>query len=173
MRACRTESPEREMEALARIHLDSAPIVKERAAAIPRGRALLRRQIRTAFEYSGAASLMFWDMPVARYTHAGDPLKIDCGYRPNGTVKLFHAVSLKGELESAKALAFSYPRIAQGIEKIEKAQSKLTAIIEDDLDRNFSAIAFALDAFAQTNIVVAAASELPVLAEVARKELRV
>ncbi len=46
----------------------------------------------------------------AEYTRSGDPLKIDCGYSPNGTVKLFHAVTLQSDVNAAKVLAFSFPR---------------------------------------------------------------
>jgi len=41
-------------------------------------------------------------------------MKIDCGYRPNGVIKMFHAVSLDGDLEAAKVLAYTAPRCAMG-----------------------------------------------------------
>ena len=52
--------------------------------------------MREAFEQAGVwkHKQMRKRIAVAEYTHPGDPLKIDCGYRPNGEVKLFHAVSL-------------------------------------------------------------------------------
>ena len=176
VKACLTDSPERELERLAHEQLETKPAPRERNSA-SRGATAIRRRFRPAFESAGVADLMFWSMTVAPYTYPGDPFKIDCGYRlkqvERSTVKLFHAVSLAGEIESAKALAFTYPRIARGIERHEKAGSRLTAIVEDDLDRASASVSFALEAFAETNIAVAPLAELPALAATARKELGV
>ena len=57
-----------------------------------------------------------WQLPemrkyisVAQYTRKGEhPLKIDCGYRPEWGLHLFHAVSLATDVNSAEVLAFSY-----------------------------------------------------------------
>ena len=76
---------------------------------------------------------MLEKIAVSQYTRSGDPLKIDCGYSPNGTVKLFHAVTLDSDVNAAKVLAFSFPQIAQGIKKAEGKQALLTAVVEDDL----------------------------------------
>jgi len=45
---------------------------------------------------------------AASYIRARGPMKIDCGYRPNGVVKMFHAVSLDGTW-SGKVLAYPRP----------------------------------------------------------------
>src|SRR5919198_847386 len=109
-------------------------------------------------------------LSAAKYTHPGDPLKIDCGYRPNGELKLFHAVSLATDVDAAKVLAFSYPQIREGIARVEKITTSLTALVEDDLDRTDEPIAFALDTLARSHIAVAPQAELPRVAEVARQE---
>jgi len=129
--------------------------------------------MREAFEQAGVWKLMRKRIAVAEYTHPGDPLKIDCGYRPNGEVKLFQAVSLASDVDAAKVLAFTYPQVREGIARLEQAKTSLTAIVEDDLDRTDEPIAFALDTLARSQIAVAAQAELPQLAEMARRELRV
>ncbi len=56
------------------------------------------------------------------------------GYRPNGIVRMFHAVSLEPGiatgLDVAKVLAFSAAALRAGVERVEKAELELTAVIE-------------------------------------------
>jgi hypothetical protein len=112
-------------------------------------------------------------IPVAEYTGKGDPLRIDCGYRPNGVVKMFQAVSLESDLDAAKVLAFTFPQLREGIARVEGAKAELTAVVEDDLDRNDDAVDFALITLARNEIAVAQMSALPEIAARARVELRV
>ena len=114
---------------------------------------------------------MFKNVPVAEYTYTGDPLKIDVSYRPNGIVKMLQAISLEANIDGAKALSFSYPQLVAGISRKENAGTSLTAIVEDDLDRDDPEVGFALETLERTGITVAAAKELPVIAERARVEL--
>ena len=72
----------------------------------------------------------------AEYTYPGDPLKIDCGYRPNGVVKMFQGMPLRGNIDAAKVLAFSFPLIEASIKEKENASCKMTAVVEEFLDRN-------------------------------------
>ncbi len=169
-RACLAEEPQAELESLAAMYLESARRAGKRAAA---GRQAIFGRMRDTFEQAGVWALMQKKIEVAKYTHRGDPLKLDCGYKPNGVIKLFHAVSLASDVDSAKVLAFSYPQIADGILRVEKVKSELTAIVEDKLDRQDEAIAFALATLERSRIVVAPQAELPRLAEAARRELKV
>ena len=113
------------------------------------------------------------NIAVGKYASTHDQLKIDCAYRFDSKMKLFHAVSLLADPDYSKSLAFSYPRFATGVARIEKAEARLTAVIENDLDRKSGPIAFAYEAFEESRIAVAILSEVPRLAELARKELRV
>jgi hypothetical protein len=167
-----TDSPEQELRRLSKTYLEAPPAEpKEREQ---RGRPWIFSVMRSAFEKVGV-----WDAPqfrrnivVAQYTRPGDPLKLDCGYRPNGTVKLFHAVSLEADPNLAKVLAYSYPQVREGIAKAEKAEAKLTAIVEDDLDRSQEPVAFALDILAASNIAIATTAHIGGIADTARSELR-
>jgi len=49
----------------------------------------------------------------------------------------------------------------------------LTAVIDDDVDRSQDAVQFALGMMEEERIRVAVAAEMPGIAEVARRELRV
>ncbi|MGH9576462.1 MAG: DUF3037 domain-containing protein, partial [Terriglobales bacterium] len=172
-KACLADSPQEELGKLAAMYLEPRP--REGEAREAAGRQFIVNRMRDAFERAGV-----WNLPqmrkriaVAQYTRAGDPLKIDCGYRPNGVVKLFHAVSLASDVNSAKVLAFTYPQIAEGIARLEKATAELTAVVEDDLDRQDEPIAFALETLKQSRITVSPIGELTTIAEAIRRELRV
>jgi len=164
-----SESPQRDLEELARTYLER-PKTKRDAKLGARQRIVTRMQ--DAFESAGVWSSMNQKIKAAKYTHSGDPLKIDCGYRPNGVIRLFHAVTLATELDSAKVLAFTYPTLSAGIRRLEDAKTDLTAIVEDDLNREDNGINFALETLQQSSINIATVSQLPDLAERARTELR-
>ncbi len=167
-----TDSPEQELRRLAKAYLEAPPAeAKEREQ---RGRPWIFSVMRSAFEKAGvwSAPQFRHNIAVAQYTRPGDPLKLDCGYRPNGAVKLFHAVSLEADPNLAKVLAYSYPQVREGIAKAEKAEAKLTAIVEDDLDRSREPIAFALETLAASKITVATTAQMGQLAETARIDLR-
>jgi hypothetical protein len=126
-----TDSLEKELRRLAHDFLD-APHPAEPERRSGSGRPWLLSQMRGAFERAGvwSAPQFRHNIAVAQYTRPGDPLKLDCGYRPNGTVKLFHAVSLEADPNLAKVLAFSYPQVREGIARSEKAEAVLTAIVD-------------------------------------------
>ncbi|MGH9508690.1 MAG: DUF3037 domain-containing protein [Terriglobales bacterium] len=170
-KACLAESPQEEMGKLAAMYLE--PRRREGESREAAGRQLIVNRIRDAFEQAGVWKLMRKRIAVAQYTRPGDPLKIDCGYRPNGVVKLFHAVSLASDVDAAKVLAFTYPQIAEGIARLENAKAELTAVVEDELNMQDEPIAFALDTLKQSRIAVAPMAELPRLAGAARYDLRV
>ena len=170
MQGVLTESPAAELGRLAEMYCEWGRRAGRREVS---GRQVIYQAMRTSFEQAGVWELMRKRIPVAQYTHKGDPLKLDCGYRPNGVVHLFQAVSLATDVDSAKVLAFSYPQIREGIARLENAKASLTAIIEDDLDRTDEAVGFALDTLEKTSILVATTSELPQIAQRARVELKV
>jgi len=168
-KGCLTDDPLKEMDVLASLYLETLRTTEKREAT---GRTKLLGDMRTAFEQAGVWAHMRQGIAVAQYTHKGDPLKIDCGYRPNGVVKLFQAVSLATDVNAAKVLAYSYPRIAEGVQRDERATTSLTAVVEDVLSRDDEGIQFALAVMEQSKILIAGVSEMPEIAEQARKELR-
>jgi hypothetical protein len=169
VKGCVAEDPVREIEAMASIYLEAAKVGGKREVS---GRQRILGKIREAFEQAGVWELMRKQVAVAEYTHKGDPLKIDCAYRPTGEIKMFQAVALETDVDAAKVLAFSYPKVAEGIRRVEKASSSLTAVVEDDLDRSDEAVLFALATLGQSRIRVAAEGEMAGIAEMARQELR-
>ncbi len=165
-KACLTEEPEKELETLSNLYLDSRHSERPRDVT---GRKRILGIMQNEFERAGVWKLMKHQIPVADYTQAGDPLKIDCGYKPNGVMKMFHAVALTTNIDLAKILAFTYPLMAAGMAK-KNIAADLTAVV-DTLDRSRTDVAFALGALERSAISIAATEDMPLIADRARQEL--
>jgi hypothetical protein len=126
-RACLATSVAAELDLLMAMYVDPLRAIQPRRRT---GRAAVAAAMRTEFERAGVWALMRKKIAVSIYTQPGDPMKIDCGYRPNGVIKMFHAVSLDADAESAKVLAYSAPRLHAGVERVENARLELTAVVE-------------------------------------------
>jgi hypothetical protein len=168
IKACAAASPAAEADELARLYLERRRPRQPREIA---GRQAILAAMRNEFESAGVWRAMSKEVRAAAYTRPGDPLKIDCGYSTNGTVKLFHAVSLAADTNSAKVLAFSFPPLAEGLRKKEGKQAQLTAVVENDLDRADDQIAFALETLSRQAIHIAPLAEMASLAAIAAHEL--
>lgn len=177
MNAVRTESPQAEMGVLSRIYVEADP-QGAKASAVRRGRPYLYGAMRDAFEHWGVWPLMEKDIRAEPYTRPGDPFKVDCGYKPNGVLHLFHAVSLAGEsavtsrVNTAKAIALSYLELNEGLKEKRGVMSTFTAIVEDGLGEGDPGIGVALATLREREIQIAEVSEMPAIAERARVELR-
>ena len=163
---CLAEDGEAAMKLLAKGSLD---LPTGRVAS--RARRNILNQIRTAYKTAGIWSMVFKNVPISDYTYKNDPLKIDVSYRPNGVVKMLQAVSIDKNAEYVKSLAFSYPQLIAGIAQKEDATVALTAVVDENLDRNESSVNFALSTLENMGAEIAVTAELPILAEKARKEL--
>lgn len=179
-KACLADSPAEEADELARLYLERPRRTTTREAG---SRQIIYRQMRDQFERVGAWGVMNRDISASGYTRPGDPLKIDCGYAPNGSagaaggvgssgaIKMFHALSLQGDVNAAKVLAFSFPRMADGIAAREGKRALLTAVVEDDLPRDDESVGFALETLEQQQITVAPLARMAALAETAAREM--
>jgi len=168
---CLAEDPVKELAALTKLYVETP--VTTAGKRIPTGRQLILRTMSDAFESAEVGKLMMRDIPVEKYTKVGDPFKFDFGYRVGNDLKLFQAVSLRVSVDAAVTLAARYPKIEAGI--LEKAGTDpwLTAVIDDDLDRNLQATQFALETLGDAGIRIAEAREMEGIATTAAAELRV
>ncbi len=171
-KACLAVNAQVEIDVLAKMYLQSSP--RDKTARESGARLRIFKAMRAAFEDTGVwdDTRMWKKVPVGELAANGDPLKIDCGYRPNGIVRLFHAVSLESDINAAKVLAYSYPALREGILRKENAHAELTAVIEDRLDQSDEQIRFAMRTLESNAITVAHVSQMPQLAERARAELK-
>ncbi|HSM84730.1 MAG TPA: DUF3037 domain-containing protein, partial [Candidatus Limnocylindrales bacterium] len=167
-KACLAASPAEEANELARIYLERR---RPGATREMSSRQTILRRMQQEFENIGAWRLMRKEIRAADFTRSGDPLKIDCGYAGEGSIKLFQAVAVESDPNSAKVLAFSFPRLAEGIRRVEARSAELTAIVQDDLVRDDEGVSFALETLRQQQIRVAPLAQMPVIAATAAREL--
>ena len=166
------------MEELMRLYVEPPP--RERVPRLS-GRAAIQARMRTEFEQAGVWELLRKRIAASEYTRPGDPLRIDVGYKPNGVVRMFHAVSLEPGVEMAKVLAFSAAGLRAGVERVEKASLELTAVIEpaarlgasDEEPERLQIYRFGVETMEENQIRVLTTSDLGRVAETARRELRV
>ncbi len=156
------------------LYVESRPV--EGVRRVPTRRERIAAAMQEAFIDAGVWDAMAKQIAVAQFTRPGDPLKLDCGYRVQGVagaeMKLFHALAMSANLESAQVMALSYPKIREGMRRELKVEALLTTIVEDDLAREQEGIAFALAVMAESEIRVRAVSELTQVAAEVRSEMR-
>jgi hypothetical protein len=177
-RACLAESVAAELDLLMKMYVEPLKVKQERRRT---GRASIAAAMRNQFERAGVWALMRKRIAASIYTQSGDPLKIDCGYRPNGVIKMFHAVSLDADVEAAKVLAWSAPRLTEGVARVENARLELTAVVEplrsvsaedDSTTEVAERYKFAVDTMESQQIRVVTMNDLARAAETARIDLR-
>jgi hypothetical protein len=144
------------MEELMRLYVEPAP--RERVPRLS-GRAAIQARMRTEFERAGVWELLRKRIAASEYTRPGDPLRIDVGYRPNGIIRMFHAVSLEPGVEMAKVLAFSSAGLRLGA--------------SDEEPERLEMYRFGVETMEEHQIRVLTTSDLNRVAETARRELRV
>jgi hypothetical protein len=158
-----------EIADVAKMFLETAKVRRVRE---PAGRQKILERMRGEFEKAGVLPFLN-AVPAEPYTKQGDPFEFDFGYNTGSEIKLFHAVSMRASIDSAVTLAARYPRILPVMTKITGTTPVLTAVVDDDLDRSADAVQFALSMMEEERIRIAVAAEMPLIAEVARRELRV
>jgi len=175
-RGALAESVPAEMEQLMRLYVEP---MRERVVRRKSGRAGIAAQMRSTFERAGVWELMRKRIAASQYTRPGDPLKIDCGYRPNGVIRMFQAVSLEGDLEAAKVLAYSADRLRAGVRRVEDASLDLAAVVEplrgvvEGSGEAEDRYRFGVETMEEQGLRVLTVAQLAGAAETARKELRV
>ena len=172
LRATLAESVPAELEQLMQMYVEPLRVRGERRKQLS-GRAAIAAEMRGAFERAGVWRLMRKRIRAAEYTRAGDPLRLDCGYR-NGSVRMFQAVSLEADAEAAKGLAYSAGELRAGVQRVEGSALELTAVVEplreaadEELYR------FGVGALEREGLRVLTVADLGRAAETARLELRV
>jgi hypothetical protein len=168
--AVAAQSPAEEADLLARLYLEAPRRRQPREIGV---RQAVFQRMRQEFESAGVWRAMPQPILASRYTRRGDPLRIDCGYPVNGSFKMFHALGLPNDVNGAKLLAFSFPELAAGMLKAEGKRAELTAIVDDNLDRDLEHVSFALETLARHEVRVAALAEMPGIAARAAQEIRI
>ena len=169
-KAVLTEDPAKEMEVLTSMYL--VPTQRGERAQQRTGRVAIVSTMKEAFAKAGVLELMQRDLDVVKYTGAGDPFRIDFGYRIGGAVKMFHAVSVAANVDQALALAYRYSRIDGGMRQ-EQLQASLTAVVDQGMALQEERTRFAIGMLEQNSVRVRAVGEMAEIAGEVGRELRV
>lgn len=118
-RFCLLADPQAQLPELFRRYVDSRP-----APAQPLDtRVQIKQRLTAALVRSGAWQRLEKRVPASHWTVAGDPFTFDYGYRPNGVIKLIHALSLSRDTQLAKTLVYTLDRVRR------REPAALTAVI--------------------------------------------
>jgi hypothetical protein len=128
--------------------------------------------MRDEFEKAGVLALMQTNVPIAEYMKFGDPLRFDFAYALAHDLKFLHVVSLGQGTDRGKVLALQFPEIAAGVRAKRGLKAWLTAVVDDELDRDRREVDLVLRMMQESGIVVAPAAETPRIAAGIRVELR-
>lgn len=171
MRGALADSLAAEMEQLLRLYVE--PMKVPTGSRRLSGRVAIANQMRDEFTRAGVWRLMRKKIAASQYTGAGDPLKLDCGYR-NGQVRVFHAVSLEHDAEAAKGLAYSLAGLREGVTRVEGVPLELTALVEPISSVSDAEMyGFGVGVMESAGLRVLTVADLGRVAETARRELRV
>lgn len=182
---CLAESFTTMMDELVRLYIETMKVKLSRDTSAQTGRNFIYQEMRKQFELAGVWAAMFKRYPVAEYTRKGDPMRLDCGYRPNGTIHIFHAISLAKDVDTARGLAFTTPLLRDGLKLQENAEVDLAAVVEpirsvsrengdgqDFTDEAADLYRFGVASMESVGIRVLTINDLARAAETARVELK-
>lgn len=170
LQACLTNrSPALELERLSAIYLETPSTAEPRLFT---GRQRILNVMRDELEKVGVLGLMQKNVPIAEYTKPGDPLRFDFAYALAHDLKFLQAVSLGQGSDRGKVLALQFPQIAAGVQAKRGLKAWLTAVVDDELDRDRGEVDVVLSMMQDSGILVARAAEMPQIAAGIRVELR-
>ncbi|HUZ46519.1 MAG TPA: DUF3037 domain-containing protein [Terriglobia bacterium] len=94
-------------------------------------RVRVKQRLRLSLVRAGVWEHLERNIQASRWTQPGDPFAFDFGYRPpevagkpNGHIKLIHALSLKRDVEMAKVLVYTLDHVRRS------EPAELTAVVE-------------------------------------------
>lgn len=86
----------------------------------------LRARATVVFQQTGILSRMQRNVRAEEFTHPGDPMRLDFGYRKNGTRGFVQMLPLERDPAQAKALAYTTERVREKVSSVE-----FTAVCEE------------------------------------------
>ncbi len=110
---------------LERLYHDHVELPRQRSTEDLSSRHRIRSRANQIFQGTGIWPRLERRLRVDDFTYPGDPLRLDYGYRRNGTRGYVQALSLSREPGQAKVLAFTADAVRQKL-----AHSEFTAVTE-------------------------------------------
>jgi chorismate mutase len=168
-KAVLTEDPAKEMDVLTSMYL--VPMARGERGQQRTGRAAIVSTMKEAFAEAGVLELMQRDLDLVKYTRAGDPLRIDFGYRVGETLKMLHAVSVAANVDQALGLAYRFARVEAGMQR-EQMRASLTVVVDRDPAMQDERMRFAIGMLEENAVLVRGVREMTAIAGEVRRELQ-
>ncbi len=164
------EDAAKELDALEKFHMGSLHVPAGKRE--PTGRQVILGQMKDNLEQAGVLGHMLQRFSVERFTRPGDPMKLDFGYPVGNEIKFLQAVSFRAGIDQAVVVAARFPDIVAAIESKDKTKSRLTAVVDNDLDDKNMEIGFVLAMMQEKGLRIAPVGEMAKIAQEIRVELR-
>jgi hypothetical protein len=156
---------EAEMERLYAEHV-APPARGARGWFLENTRAWLRSRLRDVFRRRGVLGKMERSVRIEEFTEPGDPLRLDYGYRYNGTRGFVHAFSMARDASQAKVLAYTAEAIRARLPATE-----FTAVTETEPSLDNPRHKFAARLFEAQRIAIVPLNGIDKFAEALRPRL--
>jgi Protein of unknown function (DUF3037) len=151
-----------------------ARLFREHVAAPPpeRGighnvRSWMRARIADAFQRRRIIGKLEHRVPIQEFTHPGDPLKLDYGYRYNATRGYLHAIALDRDVSQSKVFAYTAESIRQHL-----PNSIFTAVTNAEPSRENSRHQFIVQTLQGQDISIVPLSQIDQFADELRPRLQ-
>ena len=164
-KAVLAEDFDAELDRLYRDHV-APPRATRGTGILANTRAWIRAKLSDVFRRHRVLSKMEKSLRVEEFTQLGDPMRLDYGYRVNGTRGFLQAVSLGRDPAQAKVLAYTAECIRARLPKTE-----FTAVTEVEPARENSRHQFVARLFAEQKIAVVPLSQIEKFADSLRARI--
>jgi Protein of unknown function (DUF3037) len=164
-KALLAEDFDAELDRLYRDHV-APPRAAGRPGLLENTRAWIRARLSDVFRRRRILAKMEKSVRVDEYTQPGDPMRLDYGYRSNGTRGFLHAVSLGRDPAQSKVLAYTAECI-----RARLPQTEFTAVTEIEPARENPRQQFVARLFEEQKIAVVPLSQIERFADTLRSRL--
>ena len=130
-------------------------------------RSWMKARIADVFQRRRILGKLEHRVPVEEFTHRGDPLKLDYGYRYNGTRGYLHAIALDRDISQSKVLAYTAESIRQRV-----PNSILTAVTSAEPSLENSRHQFIVQTLRGQDIAILPINQIDKFAEELRPRLQ-
>jgi hypothetical protein len=171
---CVAENPAEELKELAKklVEMPTLWIAAKETLTRKVGRRWIHAGMSEAFVAVGVWELLVKDFAASTYTNPADDFVFDFAYPIGDELKVFHAVSLAAMGPETRMFPLRVATIAPRMRGKNKVSPSFTAVVEDKFDEEDKAVKQVLAFMKDEEIRMARLKEMPMIAEVARRELR-
>lgn len=127
----------------------------------------VKQRLTSAFVRAGIWERLEKRIPAGRWTQPGDSFTFDYGYKPNGSIHLIHALTLKRDTQLAKTLVYTLDCVRR------RESAELTAVVDASPGSRDAAALATHHILLEGQIAIQPVAGVEALAESVRRDLHV